>query len=231
METNYIAPAPWTLNGNGIMLLYRFPFSFIQEFGFLEDFQQKGYKTGLGAVILMDYKSSGVGPYRELLFLPGLFDINGKLAFSISKIYVSTYDSARSGKRNWGIPKELADFKIETEADGSRNWKVRKDGTTFFGAVIKPGGVSFPISSRPFPATQIVQKGKKHFLLTRPNVSGMAKLAQLEKVISEPSSFPPIHQLKPFLSLYLKDFVMKFPVALQLGEVFKDEPKQKMETK
>lgn len=231
MQTSYIAPAPWTLNGNGIVILYRFPSTFIQEYGFLDDFQQKGYKTGIGAVVLMDYKDSGVGPYRELLFLPGLFDVNGKLAFSISKIYVSTYDSARSGKRNWGIPKELADFKVETEADGSRIWKVRTDGTTFFEAIVKPKGLTFPLTSRLVPLTQIIQKGKKHFLLTRPKVSGMAKIASLQKAFSDPTYFPPVHQLKPLITLYLKDFVMKFPVAQQFGELSQEERQQKAFTK
>jgi acetoacetate decarboxylase len=64
-------------------------------------------------------QTSGVGPYQELLFIPGLFHIDGRYTFSISKIYVSTEASVRSGIENWAIPKELADFKIDTQDDGS----------------------------------------------------------------------------------------------------------------
>ncbi len=217
MQPNYISPAPWSLNGNGIVLLYKFPASFIEEYGFLEDFQKRGYKAGIGAVIMMDYKSSGVGPYRELLFLPGLIQAEGSLGFTVSKIYVSTYDSARSGKRNWGIPKELADFKIEKQPDGSCNWKVKKEGNTFFEATVKQGKIPIPFTSRILPLTRIIQKGSKHLLLTKPAVSGKANFASLQKIYAEQDSFPPVQQLKPLATLTLQKFLMKFPVALQLG--------------
>lgn len=64
-------------------------------------------------------QTSGVGPYRELLFIPGAFHINGRYTFSIPKIYVSTETSVNSGIKNWGIPKEVADFTVEDQADGS----------------------------------------------------------------------------------------------------------------
>jgi acetoacetate decarboxylase len=64
-------------------------------------------------------QTSGVGPYKELLFIPGVFHINGRYTYSISKIYVSTEASVRSGIENWAIPKEVADFTIEDQDDGS----------------------------------------------------------------------------------------------------------------
>lgn len=216
-EPKYIVPAPWTLNGNGIVLLYKFPSAFIEAFGFLDDFQKQGYKAGIGAVILADYKTSGVGPYRELLFLPGILELNGKSGFSISKIYVSTYDSAKSGQRNWGIPKELADFRIEQQEDGAQLWKVKKDGNIFFEASIKPGSLTIPFSSRVMPLTQLIQKGRKHFLFTKLKARGWAKRATLQNIYAHQEYFPPVHQLEPLATLSVRDFIMRFPVAWQLG--------------
>jgi len=119
MQLTQIAPAPWSLTGRGFVLLYYFPAAFNQQFGFMADYQQAGYKGGLGAVMLVDYNSSDVGPYYELLFIPGLFYLGGKLTFSISKIYVSSYDSLWNGRENWAIPKELAQFKVSELPNGS----------------------------------------------------------------------------------------------------------------
>lgn len=218
MEGKYITPAPWTLNGNGLVLLYRFPSGFIEEHGFLQDFQRQNFKAGIGTVMLMDYKSSGVGPYREVLFIPGLIQQRGQLAFTISKIYVSTYDSARSGQRNWGIPKELADFEVTNEKDGSCSWKVKKDGQKIFEATIKPKGFSFPFSTIPLPLTRIVQEGRYGKLLTSPDASGQAKLASLQNLYTKPEDFPPIDELKPLMVLSLQKFLMHFPVALQVNQ-------------
>lgn len=216
MEGNYIAPAPWTLHGNGLVLLYRFPQDFIEQHGFLLDYQRQGFKAGIGAVMLMDYKSSGVGPYREILFIPGLLQHKGKLSFTISRIYVSTYDSVRSGKRNWGIPKELADFEVSKLADGACLWKVKKEGITFFEAAVKPKDFNFPFTTKPIPITRILQESRYGKLLTNPEASGKATLASLQKVYANREEFPPVQEMEPLICLTLQKFRMKFPVAIQL---------------
>lgn len=71
---------------------------------------------GYGALMLVDYSESNCGPYRELLLIPGSFRVRDKTLASISRIFVSTTESLASGRRNWGIPKELADFSVVTSA-------------------------------------------------------------------------------------------------------------------
>ena len=105
-----LAPAPWTLTGNGYIFLYRLPKKLIQENGFLADYQNVFYKGLVSSIMLVDYHTTPVGPYRELLFIPGLFKMVDKYTFSISKIYVSDQNSVWNGIENWGIPKEWADL-------------------------------------------------------------------------------------------------------------------------
>lgn len=214
MELKPISPAPWTLKGNGVVFLYQFPSEFIQQYGFMADYQRESFKGGLGAVMLMDYASSGVGPYQELLFIPGLFKLNGKRAFSISNIYVSTFESVRSGQRNWAIPKDLADFKVTDLADGSRLWRVRKDGKTIFEASVINKGISFPFTTLAVPFTKIIQQNEEGFLLTNPAASGKAQFSRLQMVNSDPEYFPPIGDLKPISTISLPSFRLKFPVAV-----------------
>lgn len=146
--TPHIAPAPWTLHGDGLVLLAHFPEAFVREHGFLAKYQRDGYRGYIGAVMLVDYHTSGVGPYRELLFIPGLFNLAGQTTFSISKIYVSTRDSVWNGIENWGIPKELADFNLTTLPDGTRVFEVSQRGRLFFSARAKPWSVRFPVTTK-----------------------------------------------------------------------------------
>ncbi|GAB3639487.1 acetoacetate decarboxylase family protein [Spirosoma arcticum] len=93
--------------------------------GFLAPYQQRAYWGWVGTVMLVDYETSPVGPYQELLFVPGLFRFGDTTSFSIAKIYVSTRASVWNGRQNWGIPKELAHFSFVLNSDGSRTISVR----------------------------------------------------------------------------------------------------------
>ena len=97
-------PSPWMLNGQGIILTHKF------NNGFIPEHLQSQFIGGLSFTMLVNYTGSNCGPYRELLFIPGLFLINKRYHFMITKIYVDTAASLSSGKLNWGIPKELAEI-------------------------------------------------------------------------------------------------------------------------
>lgn len=207
-----IVPAPWLLNGNGLVMIYHFPQAFVQEHGFLADYQQPAYRGWLGAVILADYETSGVGPYRELLFIPGLFSFKNRLSLSISKIYVSTRRSVESGIENWGIPKELADFEILPDSDGSTLYRVSRAGQLFFQLRVGTWGPVFPITTRLIPGLGLIQQHKQTLLFTRLQASGKARLATTKNLYIDPAYFPDLSRQKPLLMLSIQAFRMAFPV-------------------
>ena len=217
MQPSRIAPAPWFLTGNGFVLLYHLPAAFNHQFGFMADYQKAGYKGGIGAVMLVDYKSSDVGPYYELLYIPGLFYIGGKLTFSISKIYVSSYDSLWNARENWAIPKELAQFKVTTLPDGSHRFQASQQDHQFLEVALKPKGWQIPFTSKLLPLSRITQQNHLGDLLLTPiTLKGQVRFCSSEVKFSEPDFFPPIHQLKPIVTLTIQDFSMIFPVAEKL---------------
>ncbi len=209
-DENEIACAPWKLTGNGYILLYRFTKACVAEHGFLADFQKEKFVSGWGAVILVDYQSSPVGPYHELLFIPGLFSFNKKKVFSISKIYVSTQSSVVNGIENWGIPKEFADFQWGKKQI-SDHIAIFKDGVSFFQADFIRSRICFPISTTILPLT-IVQAHKDKLMLTKPKSSGMAYLAKLQNIKVSSDFFPDLTKVKPLLVLRVENFKMEFPV-------------------
>jgi hypothetical protein len=214
-----IAPAPWNLTGNAYFMVYRFSKKFVQENGFLADYQQDRFLGYVGTVMLVDYKTSGVGAYQELLFIPGMFTFNWKKMFSITKIYVSSQDSVYNGIENWGIPKELADFDWKQNDDGSEDITVKFEGKQFFKTTIKKGFLSFPITTSIFPL-QIVQKLRKDLIITNPTAKGNATLSKIKSIVVDKTLFPDLSKASPLLTMKVKDFEMTFNVPLVKKDYF-----------
>ncbi len=207
-----VAPPPWTLTGNGYIFLYRFPNKFIQENGFLSDYQRVSYKGLVGCVMLVDYHTTPVGPYQELLFIPGVFKMMDKNTFSISKIYVSDQNSVWNGIENWGIPKEKCDFKIQAMNERTEEFVALLNGEPFFEATIRRGNFSFPLTTKLFP-WRIMQQLREDWVLTKPTAGGKAYFGKLTEVKVNPEFFPNIAPFKPLGVLVVKDFQMVFPPA------------------
>ena len=214
------APPPWKLKGNGYIFLYHFPKSFVEKFGFLSEYQSNRFDGDfVGTVMLVDYETSAVGPYHELLFVPGRLDFDKKKVFSISKIYVSSQDSVENGIANWGIPKELADFSIIKLTAKEKIVEVLIEGKIFFKAHLRDGSFKFPISTKFFPL-KLAQKLGDDLLITNSPAKGKASFAKLLNIRVDSSHFPPISQLTPLSVLAVSDFEMEFPKPLILTNYF-----------
>ena len=207
---------PWTLTGNGLVLIAHFPEAFVRQHGFLDEYQQAGYRGWVGTVMLVEYESSDVGPYCELLFIPGLFRLKGRTTFSISKIYVSTQVSVDNGIENWGIPKEQADFNITTQPDGSKTYQVSKAGQPFFSVRVSASGLSFPVSTKLLPGFQVTQCLRDQMLLTAPSASGTGQFASFHGLQIDGAYFPDIRQGTTLAAIALRSFKLVFPIPVRL---------------
>ncbi|KAL8689760.1 MAG: hypothetical protein Q9224_004571 [Gallowayella concinna] len=71
------------------------------------------WKGGMVMIQLLRYTSTPVGPYDEMILLPGNFDVPGGHGSHtrITRIYVSQRDTTYNGRKNWNIPKHIARFK------------------------------------------------------------------------------------------------------------------------
>jgi Acetoacetate decarboxylase (ADC) len=216
-QPSIIAPPPWALTGNGYIFLYRLPQQFIQENGFLAPYQAEAYRGLVGAVMFVDYATTPVGPYHELLFIPGLFKLGGQHTFSISKIYVSSYESVWNGIENWGIPKELANFNVQKIDDRTDKLVAAHNNKPFFEVILKKSKWSFPLTTSLFPL-RITQQHHQSLLLTKPSARGKARWATLLDVQIDAAHFPNFAPFKPVAVLAVEDFQMGFPVPEQLGK-------------
>jgi hypothetical protein len=99
------------LEGDGWILLLRLPEAAARPRHMPPELQAAAARRAVD-VMFVDYADSPAGPYRELLYMPGRLTLpGGRKAWSVTRIYVSTWDSVVNGRRNWGIPKDLAEFR------------------------------------------------------------------------------------------------------------------------
>jgi hypothetical protein len=201
-------PPPWKLKGEGIIMVFRFKKDWVEENGFLGEYQKGNFKGGLGFVMLVNYSESPVGPYKELLFIPGKFQT--KNLQSITRIFVDSDLSTENGRFNWGIPKETVPIiwrkegKTETIGVGSEEEPV-----LFF--KISSGGIPFPATTKIIPINLYQELEGKEFH-THPKGSGWAKLAKIESLKVNKDHFPDIGKVKPLFCFKVNPFTMHFPL-------------------
>jgi hypothetical protein len=211
-----IYPAPWKLRGNGYIFAFRFPRTLQGSRFFSSPFLGEAF-SGFGAMMLVDYLESTAGPYRELLFVPGRFPFGDKKYYSITKIFVSTMESVENGRRNWGIPKELADFSITSEGPRRERIAVAVEGKTVIDITMKQGVVPVPVTSSLLPVT-LAQKEEDTIYFTQFKGKGTVRPAQILSLTVNHEMFPAVDQFRPFMSLYTRDFSLEFPMAQTMSE-------------
>lgn len=213
-------PAPWQLHGDGYILLYRFPRSFVLENGFLPPALANSYVGGPGAVMLVNYQHSDAGPYRELLFTPGQFQVNGRRFYSITKIYVSSWESVINGRRNWGIPKEFADFEVTQPEPDTERLQISLTGQVFADFTFKTGTWGLPVNTSIVPPAlrTILEPWDGKTYLTAPNGRGRIQAASLQQAHCDQSFFPAVGQFHPLMCVRASGFDLQFPLA-EIAEV------------
>lgn len=102
-----LAPAPWTTKGEMYWLLTSLPKPLSPSiYNPLESRSTGDYKGGFAYIQIIRYTETPVGPYDELMILPGDFEVpesakgtelKGKKKLRITRIYVSQKDTIYNG--------------------------------------------------------------------------------------------------------------------------------------
>ncbi|MCJ1385718.1 hypothetical protein MMC17_008841 [Xylographa soralifera] len=140
-----VAAPPWTLKATVYMFAFRvsskqplpaFAYSPLESQS--ASFNSGKFGGGLGSVQVIRYTESPVGPYDEMLLVPGNFEYEvnegGKVArkrnLRVSRIYVSQKLTCYNGRINWNIPKHLARFSFTSLSPGTVKIEVFPNDTT-----------------------------------------------------------------------------------------------------
>ncbi|MFT2720651.1 hypothetical protein ACMT4L_11660 [Deinococcus sp. A31D244] len=206
------AGPPWTLRGAGLVAVF----------------------GARGVLMLVRYASSPVGPYDELLWA----EVRGSpvgLRPTVTRIVVSTEASVVWGRRNWGIPKELAAFQWSGAGlvGGPDGWHGEGGQVRVTGAGgemlahlgFRAGGPRLPVWTGAVPGAwrTLAQPnltpepdaaGPRGTLLptvlTTVQARGQVQAARLSVV--QGAFHPALMDSRPLLTLAAPEFRMVFPV-------------------
>jgi hypothetical protein len=207
-------PAPWDLRASAYLLMLRMPENFDEAQAFTPPSLAGKLRGRIAYLMAVDYDKAPCGPYRELLFAPVFEFADGKHA-SITRIYVSTYDSVVNGRRNWGIPKDRADFERAGAPEADDRWLLRYGSRALAELEFHAFGPSLPVWGGVLPSSlrTIVQhwRGQEYRYLIKGK--GSARLAKLKRAQVDASLFPELAQANVLAAFYMPVVELAFPVA------------------
>jgi len=208
-------PAPWRLEGSGLLLLLKTAAAARDPRWYAIPGTDKLARPGLGLLMFVDYQRSDAGPYRELLFIPGWFQWRQRRSWSVTRILVSSGESVAGGRANWGIPKELGEFRLSGEHGESQEIEVSQGGQPVADIAWHSRGPALPVTTALMPAalrTLIQILDGKQFQLA-PSASGRISAARLDRLETNPALFPALDLRQVMAAFSVPRFKMTFPVA------------------
>jgi hypothetical protein len=121
-----------------------------------------------------------------------------------------------NGERNWGIPKDRADFAVGYGADGTDRVTVRAaDGTVFAELELQARGPRLPAPGHWLPrrwrTLSQLREGKVYSYA--PAAAGHLRLARVRRWRFDPRYFPDLARGEIVAAVKITDFRMIFPPA------------------
>jgi len=208
------------LSGTGWILVLRLPVGSPARAAFLPAADAGPVRGPFAFLMVVDYAKSNCGPYRELLFIPGHVPFaDGRRHYTISRILVSTWDSVVNGRRNWGIPKDRADFVVSSDPGGRREdiRVLADDGREMCSLRMaeRPLAPSFPVSSALVPGTlrTLAQRRSGRTFYYAPEARGWVRPARLLEWHLDGALFPDLREARLVTALRVRSFRLTFPLA------------------
>jgi hypothetical protein len=186
------AGPPWALRGDATLVPFR-----------------------RGILAFIRYSESNVGPYDELLWLQPFQRQPGGRGHQIPLIFVSSEASAQSGRVNWGLPKELAVFRVSSLADGSERVEVSRSGqlVASFARSCPRGALAFDSRWLPRWARRLVQLSGGRRFETLPQARGRYHLIRISQLEINRALLPDAHASRSRWGICVSHLELCFPAA------------------
>lgn len=187
-----VAAPPWTLRGDATVIPFR-----------------------RGVLAFLRYAESNVGPYDELLWLAPFRRGPGGRANRVSAIFVSSEASVRGGRANWGLPKQLAVFRVSRQQGELERVEVTVEGQALASFVRHcPRGV-LPLDASKLPrrVRRLVQLHEGRYFETVPEARGKLQLTRVAELEVNRLLLPDAHSSPGRLAVHLSELELRVPAA------------------
>lgn len=206
-------PAPWDLTGKGYIFIIKNRKKSFRNENFTDGFFNTLYCGGWGLMMLVEYSESNAGPYNELLYIPGKFKFGNRKKYSITKIYVSSSISVEWGRKNWAIPKEIANINFTEVEKNYENVNASINGKNFFSILLRKLRIPFPVHTSFFPVPLIqIDEEHKNIFYTKFKGKGVGYPVIVRDIEINSDYFPEISKKQILLGIKVENFKITFPI-------------------
>jgi hypothetical protein len=206
------APAPWLLRGDAYVVVTTSSTATNLEDAGICAALRPHYRNLFNVLMVVDYKASPVGPYLEILYIPGHFRLGSTArGMSISRIYVSSEASVHNGNANWGLTKSCVEFSRRLGADGADAFRVG-GGEGFANLAFRGFGPALPMGSGLLPRAMrsFVQVREGRCYAYSLSVRGRTRAARVDFGAFDAAMFPDMNLRKVRLAVHIADFTLDF---------------------
>jgi len=136
-------------------------------------------------------------------------------AHRVSAIFVSSEASAQSGRANWGLPKELAEFRVSELAAGSEAIQVTRAGRHIASFVRSQphARLRFDFGKLPAHARRLVQISDVRTFHTVPQARARLRPTIVSQLKVNRELLPDARSSRWRIGMHLSPFELVFPVA------------------
>lgn len=203
-ERTPVAPPPWELTGTGVIVVLRDTARGRPAHGALGRFT---------LVMFVDYETSPVGPYGELLFIPRVSRWSDVVGGTVEDIWVTSKASALNGNANWGLTKSVADIRREPGANGIERWSAADDGGKLAEFAHRPRGPKFPVA-KPRNVARLLQRRDRLSWVTPVSFVGWSRLSGVQDLWLDPERVADVERHRPIAALQIVSGTLGFHEAL-----------------
>lgn len=208
------AAAPWLLRGDAFLVLTASTTEQNLADASINPSLRGVYNNLFNALVLADYRESPVGPFRELLYIPGRFRFGvDEERLCISRSYASSEVARVNRREHWGVPSALAPITRTAPRSDREEFRVGDDGFASF--AFETFGPDLPLNGKVIPRAfrAFAQlEGDRTFLYTLA-ITGTMRAARFEPLGFDVTRFPDMSQREMVLAIKISDFLVEFPAA------------------
>lgn len=205
-------PAPWTLTGEAWAVPQ------LQRAADVAKYVPSGSAIVAwcgwtpGGYVCVDYHTSPVGPYREIIFVPALVRHGGQWGFHISHIYVDSAASVAGGRGNWWLPKDLLAFGITKHASTTLFHTDHAAQPVATGVFTDNGRISLPFTNRWLPL-HLLQARAAQFRRSAFWATGRIGVANGALDLLDTALLPRLDHVVRLPLLHVQQFTLRFEVG------------------
>lgn len=207
------ARPPWLLRGDAFLVLTASPAEVNLVDAGIPAALEGIYRSLFNVMVVADYRESPVGPFRELLYIPGRFRFGvDDEPMSITRSYATTEVAQLNRHAHWSVPSGLAT--ISRTPNAGRD--VFSAGEQPFASfAFEAFGPELPLNGRVIPPAYraFAQLAGDRTVLYTLAITGTMRAARFLPQKFDARMFPDMSKREAVLAIKISDFLAEFPAA------------------